>query len=159
MTIRYRRFGPSISNARILRNVDISISKQNDIEETSILKVRASILTCPDIEYLSNEPSISIKDIEILIFDIDVQVRVFRYQCFFFGSCLGFCSSYSVLDTDCGVHIALRIHHRPWIMRRPGRPQPPQQGLHSAARSHRSHRAQHRLQPPERRSDQQSTSS
>jgi hypothetical protein len=82
---------------------------------------------------------------------------------FLFGSSLGCCNSYSVLDTDCGLHIALRINHHPWLMRRQGRPPPPQQGLHSAARPHRSHRAQHRLQlrlqPPERRSDQQSTSS
>jgi hypothetical protein len=60
------------------------------------------------------------------------------------------------------VHIALRINHRPWIMRRPGRPQPPQlvpqQGLHWAALPHRPHRVQHRPQPPEQRSDQQSTS-
>jgi hypothetical protein len=73
--------------------------------------------------------------------------------------CLGCCSSCSVLDTDCRVHISLRINHRTWLMRRLGRPQPPQQGLHSVARQHRSHRAQPRPQPPERGSDQQSTSS
>jgi hypothetical protein len=71
---------------------------------------------------------------------------------FFFGSSLGCCSSYSVLrlDTDCGVHMALRINHHPWRMRRPGRPQPPQRRLHSAARPHRPDRPQHRPQPPER---------
>jgi hypothetical protein len=63
-------------------------------------------------------------------------------------------AAYSVLDTDCGVHIALRINHHPWLMCRPGHPQPPQRRLHSAARPHQLHRdrAQHRPQPPERRS-------
>ena len=68
--------------------------------------------------------TISVYDIEALCFDIEF--RVFRYLSFFVGSSLGCCSSYSVLDTDCGVHIALRINHHPWLMRRPGSPQPPQ---------------------------------
>jgi hypothetical protein len=141
---RYRRLKPSIP----------SISTQYDIEETSIS-------TCPDIEDLSiskNETSISAKDIEDLIFHIDV--RVLQYRCFFVGSRLGCCSSYSVLDTDCCVHITLRINHRPWLMRRPGRPQQPQQGLHLAVRPHRPHQPQHRPQPlvHRRRSIQQSTS-
>jgi hypothetical protein len=58
-------------------------------------------------------------------------------------------AAYSVVDTDCGVHIALRINHHPWLIR-PGRPQPPQRRLHSAARQHPLHRAQHRPQPSER---------
>jgi hypothetical protein len=111
--------------------------KQNDIEETSISKVRTSISTWPNILISKNAPSISARDIEFLIFDIDG--RILRYLCFFVGSFLGCCSSYSVLDTDCGVHILLQINHRPWLMlRRPGRPQPPQQGLNSAAQPHRS---------------------
>jgi hypothetical protein len=128
-----------------------------------ISKVRTSILLYPDIEDLSistNAPSIYVSDIEALCFDIEF--LVLRCRCFFVGSSLGCCSSYSVLDTDRGVHIALRINHCTWLMRRPGRPQPLQHGLHSAARSHRSHRLHHRLQhrqqPPERRADQQSTS-
>jgi hypothetical protein len=38
------------------------------------------------------------------------------------------------------------------MMRRPGRPQPQQRRLHSAELQHQLHLAQHRLQPPERRS-------
>jgi hypothetical protein len=59
-------------------------------------------------------------------------------------------AAFSVQDTDCGVHIALQINHYPWLMCRPGRPQPPQRRLHLAARPHPLHRAQHRPQPPER---------
>ncbi len=106
------------------------------------------------IDISTNGPPISVYDIEALCFDIEF--LVLRYRCFFVGSSLGCCSSYSVLDTDCGVHITLWINHRPWLMRRPDRPQPPQRSLHSAARPHQP---QHRPQPPMRRSDQQSTSS
>jgi hypothetical protein len=59
---RYRRLQPSIST-------------QNDIEETSISKVRTLMSTCPDIKgvsMLKNAPSISVRDIEVLILDIDV---------------------------------------------------------------------------------------
>ncbi len=77
---------------------------QYNIEETSISKIRTSISLNPDIEDLSistNAPSISVYDIGALCFDIEF--RVLRYRCFFVGSSLGCCSSYSVLDTDCGV--------------------------------------------------------
>ncbi len=84
----------------------------------------------------------SVYDIEALCFDIEF--RVLWYLCFFEGSILGCCCSYSVLDTDCGVHIALWINHQPWLMRSPGRTQPPQRRLHSAAQP------PHRPQPPER---------
>jgi hypothetical protein len=60
-----------------------------------ILKVRTSKSMCPDIEDLSkskNAPSISVRDIEVLIFEI--YVRVLQYWCFFVGSCLGGGSSY-----------------------------------------------------------------
>ncbi len=59
-------------------------------------------------------------------------------------------AAYSVQDTDCGVRIGLQINHYPWLMCRQGRPQPQQRRLHSAARQHPLHRAQHRAQPPER---------
>jgi hypothetical protein len=58
----------------------------------------------PGIEDLSistNAPSISVHDIEALCFD--VEFCVLRYRCFFVGSSLGCCSSYSVLDTDCSA--------------------------------------------------------
>ena len=55
----------------------------------------------------TNAPSISGYDIEALCFDIDV--CVLRYRCFFVGYCLGCCSSYSVLDTDCRVHRLLPV--------------------------------------------------
>jgi hypothetical protein len=42
-----------------------------------------------------------------------------------------------------------RFNHRPWFMRLPGRPQPPQRRLHSAARQHRP---QHRPQQWQHRS-------
>ncbi len=114
-----------------------SISTQHDIEETSISKFKTLISLYSDIEDFSisiNDPSISVYDIEALYFDIEL--RVLRYRCFFVGSSLGCYSSYSVLDTDCGVHIALRINHHPWLMRRQGRPQSPQRRLHSAGLQH-----------------------
>jgi hypothetical protein len=142
---------------------NFDISTQYDIEETSISKFTTSISLYPDNEDLSistNETSMSVDDIEniCLFFDHDnriscssIMIKVFH--------CLGCCRSCLVLDTDCRVHISLRINHCTWLMRRMGRPQPPQQGLHSADRQHRSHRAQPRPQPPEQRLDQQSTSS
>jgi hypothetical protein len=138
MTTQYRMFRPSISIASILRTFDIkgcnkpsisnqynfekssiskpgtqaSISTQYNIEETSISKFRTSISLYPDTEDFSistNPPSISVYDIEAVCFDIEC--LVLRYRYFFVGSSLGCCSSYSVLDTDCGVHITLRIIH------------------------------------------------
>lgn len=90
----------------------------------------------------TNAPSISGYDIEALCFDIDV--CVLRYRCFFVGYCLGCCSSYSVLDTDCRVHRLLPVL--------------PVLRTGCALAAHWQHWQQHRPQPPERRPDQQSTS-
>ncbi len=58
--------------------------------------------------------------------------------------------AWAAYSVGCGVHIALQINQYPWLMCRQGRPQPQQRRLHSAARPHPLHRAQHRPQPPER---------
>ncbi len=142
------------SSIMILKHgTSISTQAQFDIEETSISKFRTSISVYTDIEDFSistNAPSISVYDIEAF---------VLRHRISCSSISVFFCriqwlipawAAYSVLDTDCGVHIALRIDHYPWLMRRPGRPQPPQRRLHSAARLHPLHRARHRPQPPER---------
>ncbi len=87
-------------------------------------------------------------------FDICIRYRSFcasisNFVFFYIGVFLSDLAwaAYSVLvllDTDCCVHIALRINHPPsrWLMRRPGRPQPPQRRLHSVARPHQLHRVQ-----------------
>jgi hypothetical protein len=79
---------------------------------------------------------------KILCFDIEF--RVLRYRCFFRIQ-PGLPTRYWTL-----AQIALQTNHYPWLMCRPGRPQPPQRRLHSAARPHPLHRAQHRPQPPDR---------
>ncbi len=139
---------------------EISISTQFDIEETSISTFRTSIsfelyTDIEDFLISTNAPSISVYDIEAFfastskLFCFDIEFRVLRYRCFFSDPPW---AAYSVLDTDCGVHIALQINHYPWLMCHPGRPQPPQRRLHSAARPHPLHRAQRRPQPLERAS-------
>jgi hypothetical protein len=87
--------------------------------------------------YMISKPFASISN--LVFFDIGF---FFRIQPGLLGT--GYTS------TDCGVHIALQINRYPWLMCRPGRPQPPHRRLHSAARPHPLHRAQRRPQPPER---------
>jgi hypothetical protein len=43
----------------------------------------------------------------------DIEFRVLRYRCFLSDPAW---AGYSILDTDRGVHIALRINHHPWAV-------------------------------------------
>jgi hypothetical protein len=76
----------SISKPPSQAGSSISTHWQYDIKETSILvsKFKTSISLYPYIEDFSistNDPSISVNDIEALCFDIEF--RVLRYRCFF----------------------------------------------------------------------------
>ena len=164
----------SISNALNLENVDIegrniryratTISKNiryRSIKDryrlTTISKkhrYRSSKLRYRYIP-ISNKTSISRNAHSISVYDIEDFLLRYRFSCssisvFFCRIQPGPWAAYSVQDTDCSVHIALQINHYPLLMRRLGRPQPPQRRLHSAARPHPLHRAQHRTQLPER---------
>ncbi len=155
--VRYRRildieaWNFDIDAARYRRNVDIAVQNFDIV----IYRYRGFL----DIDKCSFDICIRYRSIcasmsNFVFFDIGVFLSDPAW------------AAYSVLDTDCCVHIALRINHHPWLMRRPGHPQPPQRRLHSAARPHQLHRAQHhgrsrrsgarppelRPQPPERAS-------
>jgi hypothetical protein len=146
-----------------------SISSQHDIEETSISKFKTSISLYPDIE----ETSISkfklqnfdiaiyryrrFLDIDKFSFDIYIRYRSFelRYRISCSSIPVLFCQIQPGLPTRYRTQIAVCTLHCKSIITpgsRPCRPQPQQWRLHSAARPHSLHRAQHRAQPPERAS-------